>query len=97
MSRLEFWLLNGASAVLIALLLAHLFLSRANNQLGGQLNSQRGYINNARQLQPVLENLVRRIAAAGESDPKLKALLAKYDIKLNLPAEQTSPQEQIGK
>ena len=93
MTKNQFWLLNIVSAVLIVVLFAHLFFSRANNNLGATLNSQRAYINNARQLQPVLENMAQRIATAGENDPRLKALLTKYDIRITLPpatkAEQT--------
>lgn len=87
MTKGQFWLLNAVSALLIVTLFLHLFLSRGNNKLGQQLNNQRAYINNARQLQPVLENLARRVAAGGETDPKLKALLTKYDIKVSLPPE----------
>lgn len=91
MTRSQFWLLNAVSALLILSLFAHLYLSRANNRLGGELNAQRAYINNARQLQPVLENLIRRIAAAGEKDVKLKTLLTKYDIKISLPPDTQPP------
>ena len=87
MTRHQFWLLNGVSALLIILLLAHSSLSRQNARLGAQINTERAYINNARQLQPFLENLARRINAAGESDIQLRALLTKYDIKVNPPPD----------
>ncbi len=90
MTRTQFWLLNVVSAVLILLLAAHVAVSRANNKAAQQLNSQRAYINNARQIQPALENLVRRINAGGQNDLQLKSLLAKYDIKVNLPNPDTN-------
>ena len=90
MTRTQFWLLNVVSAVLIVILVAHVVLSRSNNKAAQQLNTQRTYINNARQLQPALENLVRRISAAGQNDLQLKALLAKYDIKVNVPPDTNS-------
>lgn len=83
MSKIQFWILNGISAVLILLLFTHWSLSRANNRLAAELNVQRALINNARQIQPVLENLVQRIAVSAEKDPKHRALLTKYDIRLN--------------
>jgi hypothetical protein len=90
MTRTQFWLLNVISAVLILVLAAHVALSRSNNKAAQQLNTQRGYINNARQIQPGLEALVRRISAAGQNDVQLKALLAKYDIKVNIPNTDTN-------
>src|SRR6185295_18094464 len=87
MTRTQFWLLNSVSAVLIVFLVAHVVVSRSNSKAAQQLNTQRAYINNARQLQPALENLVRRINAAGQNDLQLKSLLAKYDIKVNVPSE----------
>ena len=83
MTKTQFWLLNIVSGVLIALLFAHYFASRANSRLAAQLNKERAYIKNADQLQPVLENLVRRIAAAGQNDTKLRSLLTKYDIRFS--------------
>src|SRR4051794_12095837 len=83
MTRTQFWLLNTVSAVVVLLMLAHVTVSRANSKAAQQLNVERAYINNARQLQPALENLVRRINVAGQNDLQLKALLPKYDIKLN--------------
>jgi hypothetical protein len=90
MTRTQFWLLNVISAVLILILVAHVVLSRSNNKAAQQLTAQRTYINNARQVQPALENLVRRINAAGQNDVQIKALLAKYDIKVNVPNADTN-------
>jgi hypothetical protein len=90
MTRTQFWLLNIVSAVLIVFLVAHVVISRSNNKAAQQLNTQRGYINNARQIQPGVENLVRRINAAGQNDIQLKALLSKYDIKMNPPTAETN-------
>ncbi len=87
MTRSQALALNIVSALLIFLLFAHLAFSRSNSKLGNQLNAARAQVNNARQLQPVLENLVRRIAAGGEKDVQVKALLTKYDIKINAPGE----------
>ena len=90
MTRTQFWLLNAVSAVLIVILVAHVTISRSNNNAAQQLTAQRTYVNNARQIQPALESLVRRINAAGQNDVQLKALLAKYDIKVNVPNPDTN-------
>src|SRR4051812_3317680 len=87
MNRIQWLALCTVSAILIILLLAHLSLSRSNTKAAAQLTAARTYVNNARQLQPALENLVRRINSAGQNDFQLKALLTKYDIKVNIPAE----------
>ena len=89
MNRIQWLALCTVSAVLIVLLLAHLSLSRSNTKAAAQLNATRTYINNARQVQPALENLVRRINSGGQSDFQLKALLTKYDIKVNIAPEKT--------
>ena len=90
MTRTQFLLLNAISVVLILVLVAHVAISRSNNKAAQQLNTQRAYINNARQAQPAVENLVRRIGLAGQNDVQLKALLAKYDIKVNIPSAETN-------
>lgn len=89
MNQIQWMALNLVSAILIVLLLAHLSISRSNTKAATQLNVARTYINNARQTQPALENLIRRINAGGQNDIQLKSLLTKYDIKVNLPAEKT--------
>jgi hypothetical protein len=83
MTRTQFWLLSAVSAVLIVVLFGHVYALRVNNKLVNQLNSERAYIANAQRLQPALQNLVRRIDAAGQNDIQLKSLLTKYDIKVN--------------
>jgi len=87
MTKLQFWILSVTSAILVALLLAHLFLARSNNKLGAQLNAQRTYIAQARQIEPVLDQLAKRIAKGTEADPRLQALLAKHGVNVTLPPE----------
>ena len=60
MTRIQWLALNAVSGILIILLLIHLSLSRSNTKTAAQLNTARAYVNNARQVQPALENLVRR-------------------------------------
>ena len=83
MTRQQFWVLSVVSALLIVALFGHVYILRHNSKLMNQLNSERAYIANAQRLQPALQNLVRRIDAGAQTDIQLKALLTKYDIKVN--------------
>ena len=84
MNKLQFWALNVGSLVLAALLLGHFFFVRANNRLGQALDRDRNVINNARQLEPVLDQLAKRIAKGSDADPKLKNILVKYGLNVTL-------------
>ena len=84
MSKLQFWTLNIASLILAAVLMGHFFFVRHNNQLGASLTREQAYINNARQLETVLDQLAKRIAKGSDTDPKLKNILVKYGMTVTL-------------
>ena len=84
MNKPQFWILNLVSLLLSATLLAHFFFVRHNNQLGGALNGEQAYVNNARQLETVLDQLAKRIAKGSDTDPKLKNILVKYGMTVTL-------------
>ena len=84
MNKLQFWVLNVVCLVLAALLLTHFFFSRQNNRLTESLNQERAYLNNARQLETVLDQLAKRIAKGSDTDPKLKNILVKYGMNVTL-------------
>lgn len=84
MNKLQFWALNVVSLVLAALLLGHFFFVRANNRLGQALDRDRAAINNARQLEGVLDQLAKRIAKGSDTDPTLKNILVKYGLNVTL-------------
>ena len=84
MNKLEFWVLNSVSLILVMLLLGHFFFAQHNNRLGQGLSRDRAAINNARQLQGVLDQLAQRIAKGSDTDPKLKQILVKYGLKVTL-------------
>ncbi|MBI3850770.1 MAG: hypothetical protein HY298_10930 [Verrucomicrobia bacterium] len=84
MTKAQFWILNVASLVLAAVLLSHFFFVRHNNQLGASLSREQAYINNARQLETLLDQLAKRIAKGSETDPKLKDILVKYGMTVTL-------------
>ena len=87
MNKLQFWTLNIASLILAAVLLGHFFFVRHNNQLGAALSRDQAYINNARQLETVLDQLAKRIAKGSDIDPKLKDILVKYGMTVTLEIE----------
>jgi hypothetical protein len=84
MNKLKFWALNVVSLVLAALLLGHFFFVRANNRLGQALGRDGAAIDNARQLEGVLDQLAKRIAKGSDTDPKLKKILVKYGLNVTL-------------
>ena len=60
MTRIQYLVANATAALLVILLFTHFFMSRASSRLGAQLNAQRNFIGNARQLQPILERIIQR-------------------------------------
>ena len=84
MNKQQFWALNLASLILTVLLLGHFFFVRHKNQLGEVLAHEQAYINSARQLETVLDQLAKRIAKGSDTDPKLKNILVKYGMTVTL-------------
>jgi hypothetical protein len=84
MNRFQSWMLNSAGLLLAVLLLGHFFFARHLNQLGEALGRDRALINNARQLEPVLDNLAKRIARGSDTDPKLRNILIKFGMNVTL-------------
>ena len=94
MNKLQFWTLNIASLLLVFLLLGHFFFDQRNNRLGQALERDRAAINNARQLQAVLDQLSKRISQGSDSDPRLKTILIKYGLNVtseSMGDKKTSP------
>lgn len=94
MSRLEYRVLNATSALLVALLLAHFYMTWGTRRLGGELAQQRNAIANARQVEAVYQQLAQRIAQASEADPRLRALLPRSmtpPAPVPVPAPQPTP------
>ena len=84
MSKAQYWILNCASLLLVTLLLAHYWLSRSNNNISNDLTRAQAYIGNARQVEPVLDQMAKRIAKGSEADPRLKDILVKYGLSVTL-------------
>jgi hypothetical protein len=83
-SRKQFIALNAAGAICGLLIVCDLVLALLNGRLNQSVAVTRNQFGQAQQIQETAQNLVVRIAQAGQSDPALRELLAKHDFKVNL-------------
>ena len=74
-------MVGGACGLLI---LCDLGLALLNGRLNQAVTATRDQFNQAQQVQNTAQNLVVRVAKAGQTDPDLRDLLAKHDFKVNL-------------
>ena len=92
MSKAQYLILNGVGGVCAFLVLANLILSRMNESSSQALNKTQAQINHAQQVQTTAQNLLIRIARAAQTEPALRDLLTRQDLKVNLAGEnQTKP------
>ena len=84
MTRVQFWILNLTSVLLVLLLIGHLVMAHLNSQLGKGVAEKRVFINNARQIEPILDTLSKRIARGSDADPRLKSILIKFGLNVTL-------------
>ena len=74
-------MVGGACGLLI---LCDLGLALLNGRLNQSVATTRDQFSQAQQVQNTAQNLVVRVAQAGQTDPALRDLLAKHDFKVNL-------------
>jgi hypothetical protein len=84
MSKTQYWILNIVGGGCALLLLANLVLGQLNESSGQGLNATQNELNRAQQVQNTIQNLVVRIAQAGQTEPVLRDLLTRQDLKVNL-------------
>ena len=84
MTKTQFWIFNVVCLVLIALLITQFVINGSNTKLTEEMNQQQAVINNARQLEPVLDQLAKRIARDSDTNAALRNLLVKYDMHVTL-------------
>jgi hypothetical protein len=91
MTKEQFWTLNVVGGICALLLLINIILGRLNEQSNQTLVATQQQLNRAQQMQTTIQNLAVRIAQAGKTDPALRAVLARQDLKvtLNNPEEPT--------
>ena len=91
MNKAQFSALNIVGAVCGLLILCDVVLGMLNGRLNGQVAETQAQFNQAQQIQNTAQNLVVRVAQAGQTDPDLRALLAKHDFKVNLSTNNPPP------
>jgi hypothetical protein len=84
MTKPQFWALNIISFVLAILLLAQFALDGSNQKLVTEVNNRQAVVKNAQQLEPVLDQLAKRIAHDSDTNAALRNLLVKYDMHVTL-------------
>jgi hypothetical protein len=84
MTKPQFWALNIICFVLAILLLAQFALDGSNQKLVTEVNNRQAVVKNAQQLEPVLDQLAKRIAHDSDTNAALRNLLVKYDMHVTL-------------
>jgi len=94
MTKAQFTALNVVGAVCGVLIACNIVLGVLNARLNTQVGFTQGQFNQAQQIQTTAQNLVVRVAQASQTEPALRALLAKHEFKVNLttnPPARTAP------
>lgn len=76
-------LVGGACSLLIV---CDLVLAQLNGRLNKSVAATRDQFTQAQQMQNTAQNLVVRVAQAGQTDPVLRELLVKHDFKVSINA-----------
>ena len=84
MSRTQFWTLNLAGGACGLLIGCDVVLAQLNSHLNQAVVATQKQFNQAQQLQNTAQNLVTRIAQAGQHEAALRELLAKHYPNVNL-------------
>jgi hypothetical protein len=87
MSKAQFWILNVVGGICALLILGDVLLGYFNGLLNRSVSNVQSQFNQAQQMQNTAQNLVVRIAQAGQRDTILRDLLVRHDFKVSLPAE----------
>ena len=83
----QFWSLTAASAVVLVLVLANVFVFRANARIQQEINERQLYVQQSLQLEGLYRDMVRALAelAVQNRDERLRALLAAQGFTLTFP------------
>lgn len=83
-SKVQFMVLNLVGGACSLLIVCDLVLGQLNGRLNQSVMATRNQFGQAQQVQNTAQNLIMRVAQAGQTDPALRELLAKHDFKVNL-------------
>ena len=81
-SRVQFWIINGASLIVAALIGCEIILVHQLDNVGTLVEQAQVPLAQAQQNGPQIQALVQRTALGATRDPALRDLLAKYGITL---------------
>jgi hypothetical protein len=84
MSRIQFIVLNTVGGICSVLIAGAIVLSQLNGHLNLSVVETRSQFGETQQVQSTVQNLVGRIAQAGQTDPALRDLLTRHGFKINL-------------
>lgn len=84
MNRLQFWILNALAAAFLLLIGIQFFMVYKNSRITDELLRRQNVMANAGQVEPVLDSLGKRIARGSDVDPRLKAIMLKYGMRVTL-------------
>ncbi|HEX4667446.1 MAG TPA: hypothetical protein VH207_12680 [Chthoniobacterales bacterium] len=90
MKRAEFTLLMAIAVICLALSLVTIVFARENRKLQEAVQAQQAVINKGALSQQIGANLVREMAAAAQSDDKMRQLLQENGFNVT-PKAETSP------
>ena len=91
-NRAQFIVLNLAGGACGLLIVCDLVLGHLNGRLNRSVAATRDQFGQAQQMQNTAQNLVLRVAQAGQTERALRELLAKHDFQVNLNTNgQTKP------
>ena len=82
MSRVQFMVLNLVGGICGLLIVCVLVLGRLNGHLNESVAATRDQFSQAQQMQNTAQNLVMRVAQAGQTEPVLHDLLVRHDFKV---------------
>ncbi|MSU59963.1 MAG: hypothetical protein EXS35_17640 [Pedosphaera sp.] len=91
MSKAQYWILNCVGGLCAFLLAANLVVFHSNERSGRALNETQAHLNRAQQIRTTMENLAVRIAQAGQTEPVLRDLLTRHDLKVSLNTNNPAP------
>jgi hypothetical protein len=93
MTKLQFWTLNLVGGVCALLILWNVALGQMDLRLNRSVLAMQNQFNQVQRLQTTAQNLIGRIAQAGQTEAALRQLLANHGFKINsntnAPAAQT--------